>query len=101
MPSLRVAQAPVFHGYTFSAWVEFEGNPGTEAIESGLAYEAIEVLTDEFDPPNNVGQAGQSGIAVGAVAPDHNDAEAVWFWLAADNVRLSAENAVMVARQLV
>ena len=101
MPSLRVAQAPVFHGYTFSAWIEFEGNPGTEAIESGLAYEAIEVLTEEFDPPNNVGQAGQSGIAVGAIAPDRNDAEAVWFWLAADNVRLAAENAVMVARQVV
>jgi aspartate-semialdehyde dehydrogenase len=101
MPSLRVAQAPVFHGYTFSAWVEFEGNPGAEAIESGLAYEAIEVLTEEFDPPNNVGQAGQSGIAVGAIAPDRNDAEAVRFWLAADNVRLAAENAVMVARQLV
>jgi aspartate-semialdehyde dehydrogenase len=101
MPSLRVTQAPVFHGYSFSAWVAFEGNPGTEAIESGLAYEAIEVLGEEFDPPNNVGQAGQSGISVGAVAPDRNDADAVWFWLAADNVRLAAENAVMVARQLV
>lgn len=100
MPSLRVVQAPVFHGYSFSAWVEFEGNPGVEAIENGLAFEAIEVLTDEFDPPNNVGQAGQSGIAVGAISPDRNNAEAVWFWVAADNVRLAAENAVMVARQL-
>jgi aspartate-semialdehyde dehydrogenase len=101
MPSLRVAQAPVFHGYSFSAWVEFEGNPGIEAIESGLAFEAIEVLSEEFDPPNNVGQAGQSGIAIGAISPDRNDPEAIWFWLAADNVRLAAENAVMVARQLV
>jgi aspartate-semialdehyde dehydrogenase len=101
MPSLRVVQAPVFHGYSFSAWVEFEGNPGTEAIESGLAIEAIEVLSEEFDPPNNVGQAGQSGISVGAIQPDRNNADAVWFWLAADNVRLAAENAVMVVRQLV
>ena len=100
MPSIRVAQAPVFHGYSFSAWVEFEGNPGIEAIENGLAYDAIEVLTDEFEPPNNVGQAGQSGIAVGAISPDRNNAEAVWFWVAADNVRLAAENALMVARQL-
>ncbi len=100
MPSLHLAQAPVFHGYSFSAWVEFEGNPGVEAIANGLAYEAIEVLSEDFDPPNNVGQAGQSGIAVGAISPDRNNAEAVWFWLAADNVRLAAENAVMVARQL-
>lgn len=100
MPSLRLAQAPVFHGYSFSAWVEFEGNPGIEAIESGLAFDAIEVLSDQFDPPNNVGQAGLSGISVGAISPDRNHADAVWFWLAADNVRLAAENAVMVARQL-
>jgi aspartate-semialdehyde dehydrogenase len=101
MPSLRVTQAPVFHGYSFSAWVEFEGNPGTEAIENSLAYEAVEVLSQEFDPPNNVGQAGQSGLAVGAISPDRNNAEAVWFWLAVDNIRLAAENAVMVARQVV
>ncbi len=100
MPSLRVVHAPVFHGYSFSAWVEFDGNPGVEAIASGLAADAIEVLTEDFDPPNNIGQAGQSGISVGAITPDRNNAEAVWFWLAADNVRLAAENAVMVARQL-
>lgn len=100
MPSLRVIHAPVFHGYSFSAWVEFEESPGVEAIESGLAFEAIEVLTEEFDPPNNVGQAGQSGISVGAIAPDRNSADAVWFWMAADNVRLAAENAVLAARQL-
>jgi aspartate-semialdehyde dehydrogenase len=100
MPSLRVAQAPVFHGYIFSAWVEFEGNPGVEAIESSLAMDSIEVLSEEFDPPNNVGQAGQSGIAVGAISPDRNDADAVWFWFAVDNMRLAAENAVMVAGQL-
>ena len=67
MPSLRLIQAPVFHGYSFSAWVEFEGNPGVEALESGLQMESIDVRGAEFEPPNNVGQAGQSGIAVGAI----------------------------------
>jgi aspartate-semialdehyde dehydrogenase len=101
MPSLRLIQAPVFHGYTFSAWVEFEENPGLEAIENGLAFGAIDVRSGELDPPNNVGQAGQNGISIGAIAPDRNEPEACWFWLAADNLRLAAENAVMVARQLV
>ena len=67
MPSLRLIQAPVFHGYSFSAWVEFEANPGLEALESGLAMESIEVRGDDFEPPTNVGQAGQGGIAVGAI----------------------------------
>jgi aspartate-semialdehyde dehydrogenase len=98
MPSLRLIQAPVFHGYSFSAWVEFESNPGLEAIESGLACGSIEVRGMEFEPHTNVGQAGQSGITVGAIAADRNDPEACWFWLVADNLRLMAENAVAAAR---
>ena len=101
MPSLRLIQAPVFHGYSVSAWVQFESNPGVEALESSLLAGAIEVRGMEVEPPNNVGQAGQSGIAVGAIEPDRNDADACWFWLVADNLRLMAENAVAVARELV
>jgi aspartate-semialdehyde dehydrogenase len=100
MPSLRLIQAPVFHGYSFSAWVEFEENPGVEALENGLAIPPVDVRSGELDPPNNVGQAGQGGISIGAIAPDRNQPEACWFWLTADNLRLAAENAVMVARQL-
>ena len=58
MPSLRLIQAPVFHGYSFSAWVEFEANPGIEALESGLATGSIEVRGADFEAPTNVGQAG-------------------------------------------
>ncbi|SPE35963.1 Semialdehyde dehydrogenase, dimerisation region [Candidatus Sulfopaludibacter sp. SbA6] len=100
IPSLRLVQAPVFHGYSFSAWVEFQENPGVEAIESGLAMDSIEVRGGESEPPTNVGNAGQGGIAVGGIAPDRNEPEACWFWLVADNLRLAAENAVAVVRQL-
>jgi aspartate-semialdehyde dehydrogenase len=101
MPSLRLIQAPVFHGYSFGAWVEFESDPNLETLESGLVTGSIEVRGSEFEAPTNVGQAGQSGIAVGAISPDRNRPEACWFWLAADNLRLTAENGVAVARQLV
>jgi len=101
MPSLRVIQAPVFHGYTFSAWVEFVDAPSLEALESSLSIRAIEVRGADFEPPTNVGQAGQDGIAVGAITPDRNNPDAVWLWLVADNVRLAAENAVALAQQLV
>lgn len=100
LPSLRLIQAPVFHGYSISAWVEFDGNPGIEALEAGLAAGPIEVRSGEFEPPTNVGQAGQGGIAVGAISIDRNNPEACWFWLVADNLRLAAENAAEVARQL-
>lgn len=101
MPSLRVIQAPVFHGYSFSAWVEFDdGNPGVEALENGLATTHIDVRNKEVEPPTNVGQAGQSGITVGAITIDRNAPDACWFWIVSDNFRLAADNAVDIARQL-
>jgi len=100
MPSLRLSQAPVFHGYSFSAWVEFESNPEPETLESSIATASIEVRGAEVEPPTNVGQAGQGGVAVGAISPDRNQPAAWWFWLVADNLRLTAENGLAVARQL-
>jgi aspartate-semialdehyde dehydrogenase len=101
MPSLRLIQAPVFHGYSFSAWVEFEDPPEMESMESSLAMDAIDVRGEDLEPPTNVGHAGQGGIAIGAIAPDRNDAAACWFWFVADNLRLQAENAIAVVEQLV
>jgi aspartate-semialdehyde dehydrogenase len=101
MPSLRLLQAPVFHGYTFSAWVEFESNPGVDTFETSLATDSIEVRSIDVEPPTNVGQAGQGGIAVGAIQPDRNNPDACWFWIVADNLRLTAENGIAVARQLI
>jgi len=97
MPSLRVVQAPVFHGHSISAWVEFEENPGADALAKVLAESGLDVRTEE--PPSNVGMAGQSGLSVGAIAVDHNQPRASWFWLASDNLRLAAENAVAVAKE--
>ena len=97
MPSLRVIQAPVFHGHSISAWVEFEENPGADALAQALAESGLDVRTDE--PPSNVGMSGQSGLSVGAIAVDHNQPRASWFWLASDNLRLAAENAVAVAKE--
>jgi aspartate-semialdehyde dehydrogenase len=97
MPSLRLVQAPVFHGYSFSLWVDFEDNPGVTTIEKTLANAGADVRGDGMEPPNNVGTAGHSGIAVGAVALDRNHPSACWIWMVADNLRLSADNAVAVA----
>lgn len=98
MPSLRLIQAPVFHGYSMSVRVEFEDSIGRESIVQALASPKIDLRANEEEPPTNVGVAGQSGIAVGGIAPDRNHARAYWFWVVADNLRITAENAVEVAR---
>jgi aspartate-semialdehyde dehydrogenase len=98
MPSLRLIQAPVFHGHSFSAWVEFEQNPGVRALASALEEAGIDVRSEE--PPSNAGIAGQSGLSAGAIAVDQNNSRACWFWLVSDNLRLAAENAVAVAKEI-
>ena len=99
MPSLRLIQAPVFHGYSFSLWVEFENNPVVDRVSEGLASAQIEVRSGDEEAPNNVAAAGQSGITVGSIALDRNNPRACWFWIVADNLRIAAENAVEVARE--
>lgn len=99
LPSLRAAGAPVFHGYSMSVWIEFEKRPAAKELARALATDHIEVRGQDVEPPSNVAAAGQSGITVGAIVPDRNDARACWFWIVADNFRISADNAVEVARE--
>ena len=101
MPSLRLVQAPVFHGYSFSVWMEFEGDaPDRDALENLLASENIHIHEADTEPPNNVGAAGQDGVAVGGITRDRNNARAVWLWMTADNFRLAAQNALLVAQEI-
>ena len=100
MPSLRLIQAPVFHGYNLSLWIEFKENPGVDAVEAALETEHIDVRKSDLEPPTSVGIAGQDGIAVGAIAMDRNAPQACWLWAVADNLRLPAENALALGSQL-
>lgn len=99
MPSIRLTQAPVFHGYSISFWIEFEDAPNPALIEEALAGEWIDVRGEGTEPPDNAGISGQSGISVGAIEADRNNGDAVWIWLAADNLRLTAETAALIARE--
>jgi aspartate-semialdehyde dehydrogenase len=98
MPSLRLIQSPVFHGYSFSLWIEFDDAPTPAEIEDAVMGDPIDVRGGSLEPPNNVAAAGQRGISIGAVTPDRNNGNAIWMWMVADNLRLSADNAAMIAR---
>lgn len=100
MPSLRLIQAPVFHGFTFSFWIEFEDAPAASDIEDVMSQANFDVRSGDLEAPNNVGVAGQSGVALGAITPDRNNGNAFWIWAAADNLRLAAESAAMIAREV-
>ncbi len=98
MPSMRLIQAPVFHGYSLSFWVELETRPDVTAIEQALASSHIEVRSAEFDAPSNVGVTGQRGLVAGVIEADRNNARGIWVWVVADNFRMLVDNAMDVAR---
>ncbi len=98
MPSLRMIQAPVFHGHSMSIWVEFAERPDLEALAKSLSDAGLDVRHEE--PPANAAIAGHSGLSVGAITPDRNHPTACWFWLVNDNLRLAAENAIAVREEL-
>jgi aspartate-semialdehyde dehydrogenase len=94
MPSLRLIQAPVFHGHSFSFWLWFEQSVEIDEITDALETVGVEVRTPDLDVPTNVGSAGQSGITAGLIEPDRNHARSVWMWAVADNLRVSADAAI-------
>jgi aspartate-semialdehyde dehydrogenase len=99
MPSIKLLQAPVFHGHSLSVWVEFEQPVEAATIEEALASAQIEVRAADEEPPSNVGAAGQRGITI-AVEADRNERRGCWFWVVADNLRIVAENAIAVAHEI-
>lgn len=94
MPSLRLVQAPVFHGYSISLWAEFETDCTPESIAETLTLANIDVRAADVEAPTNVGVANQSGLFVGDIRMDPNNSRAAWLWIACDNFRLRADIAV-------
>lgn len=95
--SLRVVQAPVFHGYCQSVWAEFESRPDAASIERSLKQTGADVRSAHHEPASNTAAVGQSGIMVSDIKPDAANPRGVWLWLASDNLRTVAETAVLIA----
>jgi len=100
--ALQMVQAPVFHGYVMSLLVEL-GEPVTvKQLEAALAGDHIDVVSGESDPPSNLSAAGQEDIMV-LVRKDSGEegkGARFWIWLAADNLKLAALNAIACATEL-
>jgi aspartate-semialdehyde dehydrogenase len=100
IPSLRLIQAPVFHGYSISFWIEFESRPDVSKLAEAIGSAYLEIRAADLEPPTNVGTVGQEGMSAGLIEPDRSHPRAMWVWMAADNFRLLVDNAVAVAHEL-
>jgi aspartate-semialdehyde dehydrogenase len=100
--ALQVVQAPVFHGYVVSLLVELASPASTGEVEAALIGEHVDVVSRESDPPSNLSAAGQEDIMV-RVSKDSGEGvkgKRFWLWLAADNLKLAALNAIACANEL-
>ncbi|WP_263408535.1 Asd/ArgC dimerization domain-containing protein [Terriglobus tenax] len=98
--ALQVVHAPVFHGYTASVLVEFAEPVDLPLLERALEGEHVEVLLGDAEPPSNVSAAGRKEILVRLPEDAGQAVSRVWLWLAADNLKLAAQNAIACAVEL-
>jgi aspartate-semialdehyde dehydrogenase len=98
IPSLRILQAPVMHGYAANLWIEFAGPADPSNLDA--LTEDIDYRGPDLDPPTPVGIAGQDGLFLGAAEVDPENPNALWLWVAADNLRIAAVNAARAVQRL-
>jgi aspartate-semialdehyde dehydrogenase len=102
--ALQVVHAPVFHGHTFSIAVEMEHPVEVAALEEALSGDHVDLVLEDTDSPSNLAATGQNDVLVRLRTEpgtrSSNQASRLWLWVASDNLRLSAQNAVQCALDL-
>jgi aspartate-semialdehyde dehydrogenase len=100
--SLQLIHAPVFHGHTFSIAVEFERQVTLEEVEETLSAPHLEVIMGDADAPANLNSIGDQDVSVRVRFDEEGTglSRRVWLWASADNLELSALNAVECAQEL-
>lgn len=99
-PAVLLAQAPVFHGYTLAMFVQMSSPVTATALESALTGPHIKIASSQDEFPSNVNIAGMSEILV-SVRPADNNGNHFWLFVACDNLRVSAIQAVECAEEMV
>jgi aspartate-semialdehyde dehydrogenase len=104
-PAIQLISAPVFHGYTFSIYVEFAKPIQLDTVDAALEGEFVDVVLGDQDLPSNLTASGQSEIVVRirsgrTSASEPGKVDAIWIWAALDNLKFSALNAIACAQQL-
>jgi len=98
-PSLRLLQAPVFHGHAMAVFLELDRPVDVQVLSQALARDHVAIPGAEEDSPSNVSSAGQPDIQV-SLKIDPAQPNGVWLWAAADNLRISAVTAVECAESM-
>ena len=102
--ALQAIAAPVFHGHTYSISVELEQAVDISALEEALSGDHVDLVLEDTDSPSNLAATGQNDVLIRLrpILEGRNPAQTsrFWLWVASDNLRLFAQNAVDCALDL-
>ena len=99
-PAIQLVQAPVFYGYAFAAYAELVSPASSEQVEAAFVKIGVKIDGPEIGP-TNISVVGESEIHIGRIDRDPNITSGAWLWGVADDLRVSATNAVRIAEELV
>ena len=100
--SVRILQAPIFHGHCYSIRAVLDGSPPRGAIEEALEIAGSISISRGGDGRTPAELATESGIWIGEIAPDRSRPGALWIWAVADAIRSGAAlNAARMAEKVV
>ena len=100
IPAIHVVHAPVFYGTAFAAWAELKESANAENISNACQEAGFAMAKNGDVGPSNVSAAGEKIIQLAKPEADDSQPGTWWFWGVADNIRLSAANAVRLAEML-
>jgi len=103
-PAVRLAalQAPVFHSHCFSLFLEMAAPVSTESVAACLESGGRSVVVHDAAglSPSPVSVVGSDAVHVARLDQDAGQPECLFLWATADNLRLSASNALQIAENL-
>lgn len=100
--AVQLVQAPVFNGYTMSVYAELPAEADAAAVRKALEGGIVEVVSRGDESPNNQSASESAGIQVmlREETARASGGRAYWLWMAADNLKLAARNAVACAMEM-
>src|SRR6267154_172582 len=98
-PALQLLHAPVYYGTTVTACAQIEASADAAALGKSCVSAGLSI-TAEDAAPDNISSAGETSLQLASPRPDPSSPGTWWFWVAADNLRLPAANALKLAERL-
>jgi aspartate-semialdehyde dehydrogenase len=99
-PAITLIQAPIFHSYAFSIFLEMDNPMTAQELEGLLTSEQLELVPHSDEPPSPVQVTGNDRVLIGGIKQDFSNPKALWAWAVCDNLRLAALNAVVAGEQI-